>query len=424
MGHSCVYCFDKFEPAETPCSAMQNAFVYTGFQFGTDAEYTIREFCEDVERMRRIIREHRIDVVNCHPLILPGMFAAVLENTPLVMTLHGFGSLSYASFPIDGILMYHGFQFAVSHVFAVSESLQNEFCRLSAAPCTVLRNPIPMHFSFKPTFSKPKEWVLASRFSKEYSAGILSVLEWLPNLDLDKLYIYGTGPCESELKKAASGLRDKVEFCGFSTNWLSEAKDCGGVIGMGRSALEAMAAGFPVLLMSSVSAPLGILDDKLYAERRTENFSGRNFIPIQSPQELNLQLRACCADPEPYCLRDKVVAEYSSKAVTEEFLSKITELRPACGREVHALAEFYSKLCDMEPMCPVYTSQAVFNELKAALVSSMISPHLKSLLISTDYAYRLHSQAAELEEIKRSTTFRVAQKLQHAAEKLRLVRNK
>ncbi|MEA5051236.1 MAG: glycosyltransferase [Oscillospiraceae bacterium] len=420
-GHRLTFCVSKYEPRCVPSFAA-HCRMETGFRFGTGMHYSVDEFRADTERLRAIVREEKIDVISAHPAICAVTFAGVLERVPVAVTLHGDGSVNFTEYTVDTALFYQAMESVFSHIFAVSDTVAGVAGKLCGTPVSILRNPAKTQMLRRPAPDQ-KIWALASRLDDDAYEGICAFFDWLPSLDIDRLLVFGAGTRETELRARAAqtGADKKIEWRGYDVNWLSASGGCYGVVGACRTAIEAMAAGYPVLLLHSAGNPCGLVDAAVYARGREQNFSDRYLEPLADIAGLQQQLEKCYRDPAPYLMYGNAALDYAAEAVCADFTEHIETLQP---RPCAIFERFYASLDEVGGSLPLFTSFAVFEKLRDTFNYMNILPAVKALLVSANELYSVEQSKQTLEAIEASTTWRVSLGLQKAAQRLGLDRLK
>jgi hypothetical protein len=315
-------------------------------------EETPDNLVRDVSAIVNAIERHNIDIVQVHPfrVYLPAVIAAQYTRTPLVFTFHGPLSYTFPSSPTQAALFQHFLANSVSAIFTVNKKF---FHSLNAYfPDTrIIHMPNPIsRTAERHTNYRKGHWCLASRLDSDKVDGLKRFFEWLPELPITELDVYGSGNCEDSLKLFVSklNLTQKINWKGYAENWLKKSSQCEGVIGLGRVVLESAIGGFPVILLTYNAKPCGVLNDHRYEESALCNFNGSALDQLESPQELAKEISATVADEEKLStLRTRIEADYSAKSVYETYSSVLENalFRP----------------------CPEYT--AFFNEVKLTINS-------------------------------------------------------
>ena len=315
---------------QNPLSIPQeNRFL--DFRFADNYSETIGDFIEDVERLESIITQNSIDIVLAQPFfsLLPSVLAAKLSGIPIAYVAHGPASLAFLSGATGNALMQHALCESIDHCFTVNEDLLPALEQIRGGK-SMLRNPVDISVDGAGP-APTKIWAMASRLDYDKTEGIKRFLAWLPHLDIDLLKVYGDGSCKAELVQyvQALGLSNRVSWEGYRHDWLTEcAGTCCGVVGLGRVAIEALCAGFPVILISTSFNPIGIVDSDLFNKSNGRNFTARYAKSLAGPYELRMQIADCYANPNKYEFQDSCKELFSASSIANELHNKMQELSP------------------------------------------------------------------------------------------------
>ena len=370
--HEMWFCFADYEP-----SGLLNADrVLTGFHFSFDA--TVGEVRQDVERLVALIREHHIDVLHVHPwfALYTAYFAAALTGIKLVYSYHAPSSVIYHGNLCDELLMEEILTGAVSHVFCVGEQGIRALSSIHCDNASLLPNPITLSAKqAEPDGSRT--WALMSRLDEDKAPSVARLLSVLPELDIDAVDIYGDGACFSEIRDLAKKSSKPVRMMGFCSD-VNERLLHGyrGVIGTDRCAMEALAAGLPVLLVGYGNI-CGMIDEALYARASRLNFVAESF-PEISIEQLNSQLREVCSAPERFCFRNRIAEDFDPKTLAERYLATLEQASAGAARYA---AELYEKVAQLPPETPFHESKAIFAALREVLLPNTRNLHVKDHLL-------------------------------------------
>ena len=309
-------------------------------QVSFDVGATVVSFVETVEQIRSVIVEQAIDVVHVHPFasIVPVAIAAVLENRPLIVTLHGPASLtSYGV--LEKFLLLSVVLPAASLVVAVSPEVGRLVApylsegRLAEIPNGV---EVPPAAGVGPS---PEEapWLLVSRLDEQKIVGVSDFLRKAGRCGAGAIQIVGDGPARAALERfvADEALSEVVSFLGERTDTDRLMRAAAGVAGMGRVVLEAVAARRPAVLVG-YDGVKGVVDLPLLEAASQANFSGRGM-PTVDEVALDRQ-----ADRSVLESLSKIVEEkYSEDVVWRDFSDAIDG---APSMQAPFLAAFYDNL--------------------------------------------------------------------------------
>lgn len=299
--------------------------VFSDFGFKDNASQSIASFNEDVERLCEIIEEYGIDFVLIHPFysLFPALTAAKLMEIPAFYVIHGRGSCSFSMQSNINALFRVALDCSVNHIFVTQQLFQNYL--QPGAASSILRNPINgiAKRDRESALLKTRYWAICSRLDPMKEKAIKDILVKLPNLDIDHLDIYGDGPSSEVLQAFANnhGLSDRITWHGHKADWLARAteNDCG-VIGLGRVAIEALAANLPVLLLGIEGGICGLVDRNIFEQSQCNNFGKAGLPVVDSIEELNGQLNELLANPEPYLLSEETHNLFFKSQVADDCL--------------------------------------------------------------------------------------------------------
>lgn len=246
-----VFAFSNYESKLD----FEKSKIYTNFNFKYNVK--INEFCEDVERLIKIIKEEKIDVVNCHPFysMFPAVFAAKITNTKVVYTVHGYASYNFPNIINDSILFQSFIETEIEKVFAVSEECKNAINNSTnfMNRAVLLQNAIDTKkYKEKRQIKDNKVWAFISRIEEEKIKDLKQILENMDFLDIKEIHIYGDGSKKNNLLEfiKEKRLQDRVLIFGHVDNLYEQLDNkYNGIIGIGRVALEALSMGFPCMLI-------------------------------------------------------------------------------------------------------------------------------------------------------------------------------
>lgn len=246
-----VFAFSNYESKLD----FEDSKIYTNFNFKYNA--SVDEFCEDVERLIKIIKEEKIDIINCHPFysVFPAVFAAKITNTKVVYTVHGYISFNFPSRINDCILFQSFIETEIEKIFAVSEECKNAInsSANSTNRSVLIQNAVDTKkYKEKRKIKNNKVWAFISRIEKEKIKVLEQIMENMDFLDIKEIHIYGDGSEKNSLPKFINEkkLQDRVLIFDHSDNLYEQLDNkYNGIIGIGRVALEALSMGFPCLLI-------------------------------------------------------------------------------------------------------------------------------------------------------------------------------
>lgn len=359
--------------------------VYSGFHF--DVKCSIKDFCEDVDSLVRIINENKIDVINIHPYysLFPAMFAAHLTNTKITYTFHGTLSFNYTSKINDTLLFQYVFESTINKVFSVSSFGISTFKSLNYDNVVLFPNPIDLDKYSITKVNNNKKWALISRLDDDKYNEIIKVFEWLPNLDIDELDVYGDGKRIEELKEAAKNNDKTINFMGYVENIAAAIKDkYTGIFGTGRVAIEGLAMNYPVAI-SGCGSVLGVVDEQLYEKLKTQNFVAKfgSEIDISS---FNKQIKEINkGNLKKYLFRESINEFFNIDNLIKLYYETIDQIEFYSLNNIRDLYTEIKKLLDFgDGNLPVYSSTNVYYLLKNYVEYYTKNMMIKNLFISYD----------------------------------------
>ncbi|EOS52878.1 glycosyltransferase [Adlercreutzia caecimuris] len=297
--------------------------VADDFGFKANAAETLRQYVSDIDRLCALIEEFDIDAVLIHPYfsLFPAIAAARIMKVPVAYVAHGIGSCTFTTTETHNTLFRIAVDSDVDKVFVTQSVFKSFF--LSETPVSLLRNPVAegKTRSFGSALLQGRRWALCSRLDGDKLQAIEQIVSWLPLLGIEGLDVFGIGAHEESLRQFAEahGVAERIAWHGFRESWLEEALELdAGVIGLGRVAIEALAANMPVILLGVNGGICGLVDDDLYDLSADNNFGMADIPTLNSAQTLAGQLDDYYADPSRYLFGDRTRELFSaSRAVAQ-----------------------------------------------------------------------------------------------------------
>ena len=290
----------------------------------------------NIRLVRRLLAEHQIDVVHAHSRAASWVsyFAVQGTKVPLVSTVHGRQHLhaSTSLFDIYG-----------DKVIAICDNLKThlvEEVKMRPAKIVAIPNGIRLlNDELRTTdysFSEAPRLAFIGRFNGgkgERAAALLAQVFPALLMEFPALRLALIGGELAQLpaagKAALSALQaafdGRVEVVGFSADvpgWLERSTL---VIGAGRVAIEALAAGRPVLALGEAGSE-GLVTDETYAAAAASNFgdiSARLAPTVVDYSVLLAQAREFLHRPQPVsaALQARVRYEFDVQAVAARVLA-------------------------------------------------------------------------------------------------------
>ncbi|MDD2409547.1 MAG: glycosyltransferase [Bacilli bacterium] len=311
------FCFGKFDTGLN----IDKKSIITDFKFSPNS--SISEFINDVNKLIEIIHDKKIDLIIANPFysLFPTVFAANITNTKIVYLYHGMGSLNFPDGYIDSILFRYSFETTVKKVFCVTKQGIEAFKRIGYNESIFLPNPIDGKLYKKNTVKLNKKWVLISRLDNDKLSDIINFLNILPNLDIDKVDIFGEGTEKDYINDYIdeNKLKSKVELKGYSAQINEDIENkYTGVIGIGRVVIEGLAMNYPVFLIG-YNKIVGVINQNIYEKLHHYNFVP-NYCDSLELKEIQKQIKDINkGDMSEYQFRTKIISDFGIKNFVKKF---------------------------------------------------------------------------------------------------------
>lgn len=325
------------------------------------------QLIELVDDIRKIIQEKSIDLIHAHPFnsLIPSFLAAEEEGISLIITLHGPASLSGYSGPFYDFLLKSIILPNASSVVCVSDEVQSMAApyvnaeRLSVVPNGVgfsKRNRLESDCS-----TQDLRWCLVSRLDSQKINGIFDFAVKASSAGIPGLLIVGDGPAKDDLQNRLNnaGLQAFVDFYGSSVRVQALMRQYAGVAGMGRVALEGIAAQKTVALVG-YDGLKGIITPHLLEKARASNFSGRNLKNIDA-DTFHQQLQEISEDSID-SLRDIARINFDQDVVWERFIAVSRGLSPI-RKNILSEAVRVLRITGVREDVSVFESQALISAI-------------------------------------------------------------
>ena len=365
-------------------SAWKLENVFTGFYFSCNS--TISQFCSDVHGLIKIIQENNIDIIHVHPFFsfFPAVFAAKICNRPVVYTYHGVSSYSFTTGINDNILFNLLLDYEVDKVFCVSKEGKQviENIVLNKDKIHILPNSIDTNTFTETKINSNKSWALISRLDTDKLNELNTLLTAIPLLDINELHIYGSGTEEEKIKNiiCQNNLDTKVFIEGYSNRLYNELKNkYNGIFAIGRSAMEALSMGYPVMLLG-YNKFSGLITDEIYSQIKYENFSNK-LLPCVSIEKLNNQIKNVYSNSYNKSFYTEFKNEFDSKVISNNYQDELLNINPSSTLNLEKL--FYDIMNSNNDEL-FYDSQSVFNIFRSYFLLFCRHPHQKELFIIGD----------------------------------------
>ena len=334
--------------------------IYTGIKF--DESSSINDFKKTVEKIVEIINDNKIDIIHVHPyfLSIPAVFAAQITKIPICYTYHGFGSITFpGTINIQTIFTY-SLNEIFSKVFSVYNDIASDFNKHFRNVETVfLPNPIDVSRFKKATISYKSVWAMTCRISRDKIDSICDIMSSLDELGINELHLYGSGEEENYIKDfiKKNKLSDRVFMRGYVSD-VNKALKKGytGVIGMGRSASEAIAMQLPVMLVG-YGKNCGIIDKNTYKNAMNNNFAPI-FMKSVDNEFIKKQVLEILENDYHSDIYSSFLEDCSSKNVSSKYFKEMCK----CDAKVRSnFIYFYNEIKKIDSDECFSTSDIIFN---------------------------------------------------------------
>lgn len=360
----------------------QNA--YTDFYFSPSS--TISQFCHDVDKLVQIINENNIDVIHVHPFFsfFPAVFAAKICKKPVVYTYHGIGSYNFTNTINDTILFNMLLDYEIDKNFAVSAEgkkiLENTIFEKNNI--VFLPNSINTKEFTPAKISNNKSWALISRLDNDKINEIKKLTNILNLIDIQELHIFGDGSEKEFLENfiQEKNLTNKVFLEGHIDNLHEKlANKFNGIIGIGRSAMEAISMGFPTILIG-FNKIAGVIDTNMYNFIKDKNFTNK-YLPDISPNTLKNQIQQVYKNNYDKTFYKLFKKEFSTKKISNLYFN---ELKKINNYSTLNLKDLYDEIKNINNDESFYGSFVIYNLLKKYFSFFVRQSHQKNLFIIGD----------------------------------------
>lgn len=376
-----IFAFSKY----TEKIKLKNAKIYTGFHFSyVDS---IKEFCEDVNKLVEIIRKEKIDIVHVHPYysFFSAYFASQITNTKLFYTYHGLSSFNFLKTHISQVIFQYAFEsLGVAAVLSVSNDGLKCFRNLAYERAYLLPNPIDSKRFPIADVKQNGHWALISRLDIDKIAEIKLLISNLKKLRIRKLDIYGSGSEEQQLKKFLidNKLDNIITLKGYTYDIYNDLNGkYSGVIGIGRSLLEAMYMGYPTILIG-YNKLTGFVSKKVFDEIKDNNFSNK---------DLNEENYKAPSMDEIKQIRDVLREDFNSIKLSKKYLDIINENNSVFRQNI---VELYKKIEELSQQrelenCSFHKERLIYNLLYDYIGKYTLSPITYNTFVNANLNYEL-----------------------------------
>lgn len=387
-----IFAFSNYEDN----GYLKNAKIYTGFNFNFNV--SIEGFIQDVERLIKIIKDNDIDTIQVHPYysLFPAIFASKITNTKLIYTYHGYGSINFVRALNDSLIFSFAIEYGIDKFFCVTENVIKNIQDFHNENISFIPNIIDEDLYFEHKVSLNKKWALVSRLDSDKYSSIIKFLLMLPELNINKIDIYGSGNKLEDLKKfiTKNHLNKKVNIMGFRKNMYESLDDYTGVIGIGRVVLESLCMNYPTILIG-YNKVVGVIDKEIY-----DNSRNINFVPFMlndiSIEKFNNQLDKINNNKfKEFQFRNKVIKDFGKNQINH-YIEEINNIHPQFLDVFRQTYDQIRKIYNQKEY--FYTSYEVFLSIYDNLVGFSRNLYYKELSISYSYIYNLISKQNLLDQ--------------------------
>lgn len=223
---------------------------------------------QTVMYVRRLIREHKIDLVHTNSVVVAsGLFAALLERRPHVWHLREFADLDYDLVPLAGMRFIRWLIRRSRAVICVSWAVKDHFRLPDRSLVRVIYNGVASKAYMQRM--EPR----SGRTSDQGTFGIIGVVSPVKGQEVAiralaivkdrypdvKLHVIGEGASIPQMQQLAVslGVRENVVFHGYVSHVRALLKECDALLmcskneAMGRVTAEAMSEAIPVIGLAS-----------------------------------------------------------------------------------------------------------------------------------------------------------------------------
>jgi len=349
-----IFAFGKYEENEK----LKNNKIYNIGSFSS--EYTVSKFYEQVKTLLDIVEKEKIDVIHAHPFmsLLPAMFTSVISGKPMIYTLHGGPSLSmYSDVFTYSFLQRFFFNYLDQEVIAVRKGFESAVESRGAKKIHYIPNSLIIKDYNGIKRVENNRWALLSRLDDESQTAIFDIIDKIDDIGIGSIDIFGVGWAESIIRDhiEEKELLGRVKLRGWSDGVMGALmnKEYEGIIGHGQTALDGLAAGLPVLLLS-YGRVTGLIDGDLYSEVKDYNFVNI-FQRSVSNKEIIHQFNQYHRKPDDYILADQVRRDFDNKKAQKQYLSIIKGAKHKYSTQLVDMWERVTNL--VEDKSPTVTEQ-------------------------------------------------------------------
>lgn len=376
-----VFAFSNY----TQQVALDNAKIYSGFKFSYYD--TLKDICDDTERLVEIIKIEKIDLIHVHPFFsfFAALFASQITKTKLIYSYHGVLSFNFLETTTAAAIFKYAAEInAIAQIHSVSEAGIKCFENIGYKNAVFMPNPIDLNKFESIKYINNKKWALFSRLDNDKLPEIKLFLLNKDNFGIEFVDIYGVGANSEELATFISdnNLSNKVFLKGFCNNLCNTLNNSyNGVVGIGRVVLEGLAMGMPVFFIGYGKIS-GFINKELYSKIKLANFSNYNINHTNFDFPSDLEISQIQQDVKNNLSIESVMKHYvlSLQSAYSSFVENFSNL-------------FYElkKLSENENFsnCHFLTDRAVYNIVRNYIAKFTLDSNINNMFVNSDLSYQL-----------------------------------
>lgn len=381
-----IFAFGKF----TKTNLLKHATIYDGFNFSYND--TIKDFCEDVEKLIEIIKKEKIDVIHVHPYYgyFASLFASQLTKVKIVYSYHGISSFNFAKTNISQPLFLYAFECgAIAKVFSVSKIGIDCFNNFGYKNIVLLENPIDLKKFPVAKYVYNNKWLLVSRIDSDKIEEIKLIIRKMNEFNIMQIDILGDGSEINNLEKFIEDnkLSEKVHLNGYSDKIYAEfTGKYNGIIGIGRVVLEALAMKVPCILIGN-NKITGYVNKKIYNQIKDINFINRT---------INVSNNKMIDENEIESIFNDIKNNYSIKVVLKKYFEILKESESIFMTNLVELYEEISVLNKNEELknCYFHKERLVYNLVDKYVNKFSIKNDIVNIFVNANLTYELYDLVA------------------------------
>ena len=381
-----IFAFGKF----TKTNLLKHATIYDGFNFSYND--TIKDFCEDVEKLIEIIKKEKIDVIHVHPYYgyFASLFASQLTKVKIVYSYHGISSFNFAKTNISQPLFLYAFECgAIAKVFSVSKIGIDCFNNFGYKNIVLLENPIDLKKFPVAKYVYNNKWLLVSRIDSDKIEEIKLIIRKMNEFNIMQIDILGDGSEINNLEKFIEDnkLSEKVHLNGYSDKIYAEfTGKYNGIIGIGRVVLEALAMKVPCILIGN-NKITGYVNKKIYNQIKDINFINRT---------INVSNNKMIDENEIESIFNDIKNNYSIKVVLKKYFEIFKESESIFMTNLVELYEEISVLNKNEELknCYFHKERLVYNLVDKYVNKFSIKNDIVNIFVNANLTYELYDLVA------------------------------